>query len=72
VYVYLWTGRGQALSVQSVKPFSQNLKYLPGGEARLTVFPHCGKNGLIFPHNGKNFRGFSTQWKKCFHTVEKS
>ena len=23
-----------------------------------------------FPHNGKSFRGFSTQWKKVFHTVE--
>ena len=23
-----------------------------------------------FPHNGKMFRDFSTQWKKCFHTVE--
>jgi hypothetical protein len=23
-----------------------------------------------FPHNGKSFRDFSTQWKKCFHSVE--
>jgi hypothetical protein len=23
-----------------------------------------------FPRNGKSFRDFSTQWKKCFHTVE--
>jgi peptide/nickel transport system permease protein len=27
--------------------------------------------GEGFPHNGKSFRGFSTQWKKVFHTVEK-
>ena len=33
-------------------------------------FPYCGKTGLIFPHNGKLFRNFSTQWKKCFHSVE--
>ena len=25
-----------------------------------------------FPHNGKMFRDFSTQWKKCFHSVENS
>jgi len=24
----------------------------------------------FFPHNGKSFRDFSTQWKKCFHSVE--
>jgi hypothetical protein len=23
-----------------------------------------------FPRNGKTFRGFSTQWKTCFHGVE--
>ena len=26
----------------------------------------------FFPHNGKSFRDFSTQWKKCFHSVENS
>jgi len=26
----------------------------------------------FFPHNGKCFRDFSTQWKKCFHSVENS
>ena len=25
-----------------------------------------------FPHNGKHFREFSTQWKKCFHSMENS
>jgi prepilin-type processing-associated H-X9-DG protein/prepilin-type N-terminal cleavage/methylation domain-containing protein len=25
-----------------------------------------------FPHNGKKFPGFSTQWKKVFHSVENS
>jgi hypothetical protein len=35
-------------------------------------FPHCGKTGPFFPHNGKTFAVFSTQWKKCFHSVENS
>jgi hypothetical protein len=35
-------------------------------------FPHCGKTGLFFPRNGKTFSDFSTQWKKCFHSVENS
>jgi hypothetical protein len=30
------------------------------------------KVSAIFPHNGKSFRDFSTQWKKCFHSVENS
>jgi hypothetical protein len=33
-------------------------------------FPHRGKIGRFFPHNGKSFRGFSTQWKECFHSME--
>ena len=28
------------------------------------------KTSKSFPRNGKMFHGFSTQWKKCFHTVE--
>ena len=35
-------------------------------------FPHCGKKRPVFPHNGKLSSIFSTQWKKYFHTVEKS
>jgi hypothetical protein len=35
------------------------------------MFPRCGKKGHFFPHNGKSFGDFSTQWKKCFHGVEK-
>lgn len=26
---------------------------------------------MSFPHNGKALRWFSTQWKECFHTVER-
>ncbi|HAL92953.1 MAG TPA: hypothetical protein DCM68_08025 [Verrucomicrobia bacterium] len=37
-----------------------------GGRWRLAVTG----GGPGFPHNGKKFRGFSTQWKKCFHSVE--
>ena len=40
---------------------------LPAGERwRLIVTG----GGAGFPHNGKSFRGFSTQWKKVFHSVE--
>jgi len=34
-------------------------------------FFHTMEKLLPFiPHNGKSFRDFSTQWKKCFHSVE--
>ncbi len=52
---------GQELSLPFAFP-------LPEGERwRLTV----EGRGDGFPHNGKKIRDFSTQWKKCFHTVEK-
>ena len=40
---------------------------LPAGERwRLVVTG----GGAGFPHHGKSFRGFSTPWKKVFHSVE--
>jgi peptide/nickel transport system permease protein len=41
---------------------------LPAGERWRLVVEGRGQG---FPHNGKKFRGFSTQWKKVFHSVEK-
>ena len=48
------------------------LPFCPCGMIVEKYFPHCGKKGPIFPHNGKTFRQCSTQWKKCFHSVENS
>jgi hypothetical protein len=36
------------------------------------VFHAMEKLLPFFPRNGKSFRDFSTQWKKCFHSVENS
>jgi hypothetical protein len=54
-------------------------KYFPHCGKTGPFFPRNGKTVHtmekllpFFPHNGKSFRDFSTQWKKCFHSVENS